>query len=295
MSKARETRSQISSIQSTRKITSAMELVAASKVKKAQDRMCASQPYAEKIREVIQHVRSSSPEYKHPYLMPPAEVNTVGFLVVSSDRGLCGGLNSNLFRQMLLSMQEWERAGVAVEIFSVGHKGAVFFDRIGANIVASVEHLGDSPSAGALIGISQAMLERYEAGAIQRVYLAHNVFVNTVVQKPRTLPFLPLSLPSDSQKKVETTSAGHWDYLYEPDDARVLLNRLLVRYLECQIYQSVIENTACEQAARMVAMKNATENASDLIKALQLVYNKVRQAGITQEIAEIVGGAEAIE
>eukprot|EP01059_Diplonema_ambulator_P032991 TRINITY_DN6721_c1_g2_i2.p3 TRINITY_DN6721_c1_g2~~TRINITY_DN6721_c1_g2_i2.p3 ORF type:complete len:295 (+),score=-49.29 TRINITY_DN6721_c1_g2_i2:4478-5362(+) len=294
MSKARETRSQISSIQSTRKITAAMELVAASKVKKVQGRMYDSLPYAEKIRQVIEHVRASSPEYKHPYLATSPAVQRVAFLVVSSDRGLCGGLNANLFRQVLLSLQAWEKSGVSAEIFSVGHKGGVFFERLGISMGAAIEHLGEAPSASTLIGVTQALLDRYSSGAVQRVYLAHNVFVNTVVQRPTITPLLPLTLEaSDVQQKPGLQ--GHWDYIYEPDDARSLLTRLLVRYIESQVYQAVVENIACEQAARMVAMKNATDNASDLIKELQLIYNKVRQAGITQEIAEIVGGAEAIE
>lgn len=288
MSQAREIRGKIGSIKNTQKITRAMELVAASKMRKAQDRMATSRPYAEKIRKVISHVASSHSEYHHPYLQIRENIQRVGFIVVTTDRGLCGGLNVNLFRRLITQMKDWESKSVEIDLCVVGRKGEAFFERIGGNVLAAADHLGDAPEVQNLIGLVRVMLDRYDEGKLDAVYVVGNDFVNTMTQKPTIRQLLPLQ--ADDQ-----ASQGHWDYIYEPDSSKELLNMLLVRYIESQVYQAVVENIACEQAARMVAMKNATDNAGELIKELQLIYNKARQASITQEIAEIVGGAAAVE
>jgi F-type H+-transporting ATPase subunit gamma len=287
MSTGREIRTKIGSIKNTQKITSAMQLVAASKMRKAQLRMTVSRPYANKIRSVVSHVASSHTEYHHPYLIQRNSIKRVGFIVVSTDRGLCGGLNMALFKTTLQAMEQWSKQNVAIDLCVIGHKGVNFIRRIGGNIVAQAEHLGDAPSVSNLIGIVKVMLDAYSEGRLDALYITYNEFVNTMIQKPRLQQLLPIEInPAESKP-------GYWDYIYEPD-AKELLNLLLVRYIETQVYQAVVENIACEQAARMVAMKNATENAGELINELQLIYNKARQATITREIAEIVAGAAAI-
>lgn len=287
MSKIREIRSQIGSIKNTQKITSAMELVAASKMRKAQDRMNASRPYADKIRQVISHVAASHSEYHHPYLEQRSDIKNVGFVVVTSDRGLCGGLNINLFRNVIGDMKHWDEQQVQSHLCLIGRKGEAFFKKNNAPIIGMADHIGDAPSITSLIGIVRVMLDHFEQGKLDAVYLASNQFVNTMKQTPVVRQLLPLK-PDPKESK------GHWDYIYEPDSAKLLLDQLLVRYIESQVYQAVIENIACFQAAQMVAMKSATDNAGELIKELQLAYNKARQASITREIAEIVAGADAI-
>ncbi|MDF1653862.1 MAG: F0F1 ATP synthase subunit gamma [Coxiellaceae bacterium] len=288
MSQAKEIRTKIGSIKSTQKITRAMELVAASKMRRAQDRMALSKPYATKIRQVISHVAASHAEYPHPFLLPREEIKRVGYIVVTSDRGLCGGLNINLFRKILTDLKPWNDKGVEVDFCLIGRKAESFFKRHGGNVLAMADHLGDAPEAQDLVGIVKVMLDAYVEGKLDAVYIASNEFVNTMVQKPYVRQLLPLE-PDESEKK------GHWDYIYEPDSARELLDMLLRRYIESQVYQAVVENIACFQAAQMVAMKSATDNAGELIDDLQLVYNKARQASITAEISEIVGGAAALE
>lgn len=287
MAVGREIRTKIASIKSTQKITKAMELVAASKMRKAQMRMSVSRPYATRMRQVVSHVAKSHSEYKHPFLVSRPEVKRVGYIIISSDRGLCGSLNVNMFRTTLLAMQEWHNQNVEMDLCVVGTKAESFFKRIGANIVAKASHLGDAPSVIDLVGIVKVMLDAYREGKIDRLYLVYNQFINTMSQKPTIQQLLPI-------EEMETTSkVGYWDYLYEPD-AKELLNLLLERYIETQVYQAVVENIASEQAARMVAMKSASDNAGELISELQLVYNKARQAAITREIAEITAGAEAL-
>lgn len=288
MSKAREIRTKIANIKNTQKITRAMELVAASKMRKAQDRMVMSRPYAEKIRNVIAHVAASNAEYRHPYLEQRDETKRVGFIIVTTDRGLCGGLNVNLFRACIVEMKKWHDKNVEIELCVIGRKGEAFFSRHGGNIVGLADHLGDSPELQNIIGIVKAMLDHFNEEKLDAIYVASNDFVNTMVQKPMIRQLLPLQ--KDEQKVQD-----YWDYIYEPDSSNVLLEMLLIRYIESQVYQAVIENIACEQSARMVAMKNAAENAGDLIDELQLIYNKARQAGITREISEIVAGAAAVE
>ena len=296
MAQTREIRGQINSIKNTQKITRAMELVAASKMRKAQDRMVASRPYATKIRQVIRHVAQSSSEYHHPYLVARKNAERIGFIVVTSDRGLCGGLNINLFRSLLKFMQEHQQKGVHHDLCLIGRKGKLFFKRHGDGILGVAEQLGDKPAVQDLVGVVKVMLDHYDQGKIDTVYIAYNEFVNTMTQKPVVRQLLPLMETEDDEDGGgEGAKKPRWDYIYEPDSAKVLLDNLLVRYIESQVYQAVIENLACFQSAQMVAMKSATENAGELIKELQTIYNKARQAGITQEIAEIVGGAAAIE
>lgn len=286
MAGAKEIRTQINSVKSTQKITSAMEMVAASKMRKAQQRMQVGKPYAQRIRAVIGHVAASSPEYKHAF-MSQRDIKRVGFIVVSTDRGLCGGLNINLFKQAVKAMQDYHKQGIGVDVCTVGSKAASFFGSYGANIVANVRDLGEDPSVSSLIGAVKVMLDAFVNGDIDKVYLVGNEFINTMSQVPFVRQLLPL--------KAEENAAKHrWDYIYEPADPKLLLDALLTRYLESQVYQTVVENMACEQAARMVAMKNATENAGGLIDELQLIYNKARQAAITQELSEIVSGAAAV-
>jgi len=286
MAVGKEIKQKIGSINNTRKITSAMEMVAASKMRKAQDRMAASRPYAEKIRAVVGHMANATSEYRHAYLQE-REVKRVGYIVVTSDRGLCGGLNTNLLRKLVKDMQKFHNDKVEVDICAVGQKGVSFFKSFGGRVVAAKTHLGDAPEASDLIGAVKVMLDSFDDGNIDRLYLAGNDFVNTMTQKPAVRQLLPLAAEQDEALK------GHWDYIYEPDAAQ-LLNDMLVRYIESQVYQAVVENTACEMAARMLAMKAATDNAGELIKELKTLYNKARQAAITQEISEIVGGAAAV-
>lgn len=286
MAGAKEIRTKIASVSSTQKITSAMEKVATSKMRKAQTAMARGKPYAERIRSVVGHIANAAPEYKHLYLQE-REVRRVGYIVISSDRGLCGGLNTNLFKQVVRAMKEWNDKGVEVELCVIGSKAASFFGTLGGRITAAIRHLGDEPAAADLIGGVKIMLDAYAAGRIDRLFIAGNQFVNTMTQRPTLAQVLPLVATEDKGMK------HHWDYLYEPD-AKDLLDGLLTRYVESQLYQGLVENIACEQAARMIAMKNATENAGQLISDLKLVYNKARQAAITQELAEIVGGAAAI-
>ncbi len=288
MSQTREIRTKIGSVQNTQKITRAMELVAASKMRKAQDRMTTSRPYSQKIRKVISHVALSHSEFHHPYLIKRDEIKRVGYIVVTSDRGLCGGLNINLLRNALPDMRRFEDQGIEIDLCLIGRKGIMFFKHFGGNVIASADHLGDAPDVQDLIGVVNVMLEQFDAGKLDSIYLTYNKFVNTMKQQPIIHQLLPL--PTE-----EKNEPAHWDYIYEPDSARELLTKLLVRYVESQVYQAVVENIACFQAAQMVAMKSATDNAGEIIKDLKLIYNKVRQAGITREIAEIVGGAEAID
>ena len=286
MAGAKEIRSKIGSVKNTQKITSAMEMVAASKMRRAQERMVHSRPYAETIRKVIGHIAQGNLEYKHPY-MDDREVKRVGYIVISTDRGLCSGLNINLFKKAVTDMKAWSDQGVDVELGLIGGKAISFFNRLGSKIIAQNSGLGDNPSLSELIGSVNVMLEAYNTGEIDRLYLVYNKFENTMLQAPTIDQLLPLPAAEES---VATHS---WDYIYEPDP-KSLLDKLLVRFVEAQVYQGVVENLASEQAARMVAMKAATDNAGDLIDDLQLVYNKARQAAITQELSEIVAGAGAV-
>jgi len=287
MANTKEIRTKIASVKNTQKITKAMEMVAASKMRKAQDRMHAARPYAEKIRNVISHLAHANPEYKHPYLVPRDKVKRVGFIVVSTDRGLCGGLNSNMFRMLLREFQGLENAGKEADLCVIGSKASSFFGAVGGNIVGQATHLGDKPSLDILIGTIMIMLNDFKEGKIDELYLVSNHFVNSMIQTPTLTQLVP-------GKAVEDDEYGHhWDYLYEPD-AEEVLDSLLTRYIESQVYAGVVENIACEMAARMVAMKSATDNAGKLIDELQLIYNKARQAAITQELSEIVAGAAAV-
>jgi F-type H+-transporting ATPase subunit gamma len=287
MAVGKEIKTQIASITSTRKITSAMEMVAASKMRRAQDRMQSSRPYARSIRGVIQHLAKANPEYKHLY-MQEREIKRVGYIVVTSDRGLCGGLNVNVFKHTLQSMKEFNSRGVEIDVCALGAKAITFFKNYGGNVVAAKGQLGDTPEVVDLIGSVKVMLDTYSEGKLDRLYIVGNEFVNTMTQKPFVEQVLPLKAEDDDELLNH-----HWDYIYEPE-AKDLLESLLKRYVESQVYQAVVENNACEQAARMLAMKNATDNAGDLIDELQMVYNKARQAAITQEISEIVAGAAAV-
>ncbi len=286
MAGGKEIRGKIKSIQNTQKITRAMEMVAASKMRKAQERMFAARPYAEKMRNVVAHLASAHPEYKHPFLIE-REVRRVGYVVVSTDHGLCGGLNSTLFRRMLSEMREWREKNVEMEFCTVGSKASMFFKRIGADIVAQTSHLGDSPRVEDLIGTIKVMLDAYIEDRIDRLFLVHNNFISTMSQVPHIEQLLPREQSQDEEVRF------HWDYIYEPDSKEVI-DHVMTRYIESLVYQGVIENVACEQAARMVAMKAASDNAGTLIDDLQLMYNKARQASITQELSEIVGGAAAV-
>ena len=286
MAVGKEIRNQIGSIKSTQKITSAMEMVAASKMRKAQDRMQATRPYAEKMRQVIGHIAKSNKDYRHPF-MQEREVKRVGYIVVSSDRGLCGGLNTNAFKLLVREMREWKEKGIETDICAIGQKGASFFRSYGGNVVAALTHMGDSPSAEKLIGSVKVMLDAFVEGKIDRLFLISNEFVNTMTQSPKSEQLLPL--PEGSDEDI----GRQWDYIYEPD-SRPILDGLMPRYIESQVYQGVVENLACEQAARMIAMKSATDNAGSIIDELQLAYNKARQAAITQEISEIVSGAASV-
>lgn len=286
MAAAKEIRTKIASVKNTQKITKAMEMVAASKMRKAQDRMSAARPYADKMRQVVAHVAHANSEYKHPYLSQ-RDVKRVGVILVTTDRGLCGGLNGNLFRQALRQFQKWEQEGKELDLCIIGGKGVGFFSRIGGRVVGQATALGDAPKLEQLIGTIKIMLDAYDEGKVDQVFLVYNQFVNRMTQKPCFEQLLPL-LPSETPDLKH-----HWDYLYEPE-AREVMDQLLARYVESLVYQGVVENIACEQAARMVAMKSASDNAGKLIDELQLIYNKARQAAITQELSEIVGGAAAV-
>ncbi|MCD6045223.1 MAG: synthase subunit gamma [Gammaproteobacteria bacterium] len=286
MASLKETRVKIDSVKKTQKITKAMELVAASKMRKAQERMNLSKPYATKILEVIGHLANAHPEYRHVYFKERT-VKRVGFIIVTSDRGLCGGLNNNLLKLAVQKMREAHADSIEVDLCLIGSKAASFFRRANVNVVASANHLGDAPQVQQLIGVIEVMLSAYREGKLDKLVVFRNEFVNTMTQKPLPQQLLPL-VHSDDKSKVH-----HWDYIYEPDP-RELIDALLQRYIESQVYEAVIENLACEQASRMVAMKSATDNAGSLIDDLKLVYNKARQAAITQEISEIVSGAAAV-
>ena len=288
MAVGKEIRLKITSIKNTQKITRAMEMVAASKMRKTQDRMQATRPYSRKIAQIIRHLASANPEYKHPFMVE-REVKKVGVILISSDRGLCGGLNANLFRLALRKLRGWTEENTGVRLCTVGQKGSAFFNSVGADIAAQATKLGDRPHLENIIGVIKVMLDEYNEGKIDQLYVLYNEFVNTMTQKPSLVQLLPINAGDIG---VENNK-GHWDYLYEPD-AKEVLDQLLVRYVESIVFQGLVENNACEQAARMVAMKSASDNAGKLIKELQLIYNKARQAAITQEIAEIVGGAAAV-
>ncbi|VTU08378.1 F0F1 ATP synthase subunit gamma [Actinobacillus porcinus] len=289
MASGKEIKTKIASVQSTQKITKAMEMVATSKMRKTQDRMAASRPYSETIRNVISHVSKASIGYKHPFLVE-REIKKVGVLIVSTDRGMCGGLNINLFKTVLTEIKQWKEKGVTVEVGVIGSKGIAFFRSVGLTIRAQHSGMGDNPSVEELLGIANGMFTAYKNGEFDALYIAYNKFVNTMSQKPCFEQLVPLP-------ELDTDNLGErqqsWDYIYEPDP-KILLDSLLIRYLESQVYQSVVDNLASEQAARMVAMKAATDNAGNLIGDLQLVYNKARQASITNELNEIVAGAAAI-
>jgi len=285
MAVGKEIRTQIASVKNTQKITKAMEMVAASKMRKAQDRMAASKPYAHKMRQVISHLAQAHPEYKHPFL-EERDPKRAGYIIISTDRGLCGGLNINLFKAALNSMSQWEEDGVEIDMCLIGSKAESFFKRLG-NTVSTINHLGDNPHLDELIGTVKVMLDAYMEGKIDRLYLVENEFVNSMTQQARVSLLIPVQPVEDEELK------HYWDYLYEPDSKEVL-DGLLTRYVESQVYQAVVENIACEMSARMVAMKAATDNAGDMINELQLIYNKARQAAITQELSEIVAGAAAV-
>jgi len=283
----KEIRTKISSVKSTQKITKAMEMVAASKMRRAQDRMQMARPYAEKIRTVVGHLNQTNPDFQHPYLIERAEVKSVGIIVISTDRGLCGALNTNVFKSTLLLMREWQGKGADVKLCTIGTKGLAFFRRLGQPILASIGGLGDKPHVNDLIGTIKVMLDAYREGRIDRLFVISADFVNTMTQKATVGQLLPV-VTEDLGDLQET-----WDYIYEPS-AFEILDTLLLRYIESQVYRAAAENVACEMAARMVAMKAASDNAGNLISELQLVYNKARQAAITKELAEIVGGAAAV-
>ena len=286
MAVGKEIRTKIASVKNTQKITKAMEMVAASKLRKTQQRMAASRPYAMGIRTVIGHLSEANPDYRHPFLVQ-REVKRVGYIIISTDRGLCGGLNVNMFRAILKDVRGWQDKGVETDLCLVGAKGIAYFRRLNVNIVAATSHLGDEPKVADLIGTVTAMLDAYTEGTIDRLFLVHNEFVNTMTQRPDLTTLLPVEAVDKSELQ------DHWDYIYEPDAAE-LLDGVLTRYVESQVYRAAVENVACEMAAKMVAMKAATDNAGKFIDQLQLEYNKARQAAITQEISEIVGGAAAV-
>lgn len=287
MAGAREIRTKIKSVQNTRKVTRALEMVSASKIRRAQELMRASRPYANLMREMIGHLAQASTDYQHPFLEERSDVKRVGYIVVSTDRGLCGGLNANLFRRALADIKNWQNQGAAIDVVAIGQKATAFFKRLKVNMVGSVSHLGEKPTVAQLIGVIKVALDSYSARQLDRVFLIYNDFINTMTQKPRIDQLLPLpaaEIPVNAHK---------WDYIYEPS-APAVLDHVLVRYVESLVYQGTLENLASEHAARMVAMKAASDNAIKLIGTLTLVYNKARQAAITQEISEIVGGAAAV-
>ncbi len=287
MAVGKEIRSKIGSIKNTQKITRAMEMVAASKMRKTKDRMLATRPYSKKIGQIIKHLAQANPEYKHSFLVE-REVKRVGIIVISSDRGLCGGLNSNLFRKTLSQIIQWDNANIGVDVCTIGTKAFGFFGNLKSNLVGHVSKLGDTPHQHDIIGIIKIMLDAYAEGRIDELHVVSNEFVNTMTQKPTIEKLLPVVAG-----ELDESLNGHWDYIYEPD-AKEVLDHLLTRYIESIVYQGLVENNACEQAARMVAMKSASDNAGNIISELQLIYNKARQAAITQEISEIVAGAAAV-
>lgn len=287
MAGSKEIRTKIKSVENTRKITRAMEMVAAAKMRKAQERMRAARPYAEKIRNVAAHLSRANPEYKHSFLEKRETTQNVGLVVVTSDKGLCGGLNTNVLRLAVSRMKAWEGEGKGIVVCPIGNKGLGFMSRIGAKVKSNLTGIGDTPHVEKLIGVVKVMLDAYAAGEIDAIYLSYNHFINTMKQEPRMEQLLPLS------GEQLGTAEGSWDYIYEPD-AKQVIDELLVRYIESLIYQAVVENMASEQSARMVAMKAASDNAKNVIGELKLVYNKARQAAITREISEIVGGAAAV-
>jgi F-type H+-transporting ATPase subunit gamma len=287
MAGEKEIRSKIASVKNMQKITSAMEKVAASKIRKAQQQMERSRPYAQRIRRVVGHLTQANPDYQHPFLTE-REVKRVGYIVISTDRGLCGGLNANLFKTMIGEIADWREKDVEVDMVLVGAKAVNFFRRMGGSVVGTATHLGDEPSVNDLIGAITIMLNSYEEGKTDRLFLVHNEFISAMSQKPEVTQLLPASVEMEEGELQE-----HWDYIYEPG-ARELLDDVLGRYIESQVYRGAVENFACEMAAKMVAMKSATDNAGEIIDGLQLEYNKARQAAITQEISEIVGGAAAV-
>ncbi len=287
MAGEKEIRSKIASVKNMQKITSAMEKVAASKIRKAQKQMEASRPYAQRIRRVVGHLTQANPDYKHPFLIE-REVRRVGFIVISTDRGLCGGLNANLFKTVIGEIANWQQQDIEVDMVLVGAKAVQFFRRMGGKVVGTATHLGDEPSANDLIGAIKIMLNAYEEGRIDRLFLVYNKFISAMSQKPDVTQLLPARVKFEEGELQE-----HWDYIYEPG-ARELLDGVLGRYIESLVYRGAVENFACEMAAKMVAMKSATDNAGEIIDGLQLEYNKARQAAITQEISEIVGGAAAV-
>ena len=287
MANTKEVRKQIASIKSTQKITAAMEMVAASKIRKTQSEMQLGRPYSEKIKEVISHIATSSSEYSHPFY-ENREAKKACFIVVSSDKGLCGGLNINLFKNVIQKAAELNNQGVESSFALIGVKAASFFKAVGGNVVANVQKLGDKPDPDMLIGLTKTVLDLHKNNEIDQVYICSNKFINTMTQQPGVQQLIPLPAIED-----DGPTSTHWDYIYEPE-AKELLEGLMTRYIESLVYHAVVENNACEQAAKMLAMKNATENAGDLIKELELLYNNVRQAAITQELSEIVGGAAAV-
>ena len=290
MAGAKEIRSTIQSTQKTRKITRAMEMVAASKMRKTQERMRASKPYASKIYEVVKHLAKANSEYRHPF-MTERPIKSIGFIVVTSDRGLCGGLNANLLRETIRHFKSCQDADQKISLCIIGRKGQAFFKRVGGDVLATTIHLGDTPGIADLLSSVKVMTDAFQSGKIDALYVVYNEFINTMTQKPLFKALLPLP---KTESSPDQTKPNPWDYIYEPD-AKEILDVLLKRYIELQVYQAVVENIACEQAAKMMAMKSATDNAGDLIKEFQLAYNKARQSAITQELAEIVGGTAALE
>ncbi len=290
MAGSKEIRTKIKSVQNTRKITKAMEMVAASKMRKAQDRMRTARPYAEKIRNVAAHISQANPEYRHPYLVARDTVKRIGIIVITTDKGLCGGLNTNILRLAMNKMKEWESEGEEIEVCAIGNKGLGFMQRLGANIVSNVIGLGDKPAMEKMIGAVKIMLDGYTLDRFNRVMIFNTRFINTMKQEPTMEQLLPLS---SEALGAQSAQQGNWDYIYEPD-AKVVLEQVLTRYIEALIYQAVTENMASEQSARMVAMKAASDNAATVIDELTLIYNKTRQAGITKELSEIVAGAAAV-
>lgn len=294
MAGMKEIRGKIKSVQNTRKITKAMEMVAASKMRRAQERMRAARPYADKVRDIAAHMSRANPEYRHPFMVSNEGAKTAGIILVTTDKGLCGGMNTNVLRASLQKFKELEGQGKTIEATAIGTKGLGFLNRLRAKVVSTVVHLGDTPHLEKLIGAVKVQLDLYSEGKVSAVYLAYTRFVNTMKQEPVIEQLLPLSADQFERKEEDgTTPSTQWDYIYEPD-AQAVVDELLVRYVEALVYQAVAENMASEQSARMVAMKAASDNAKTVINELQLVYNKSRQAAITKELSEIVGGAAAV-
>jgi F-type H+-transporting ATPase subunit gamma len=287
MASGKEITTKIKSVENTKKVTSALEMVSASKIRKSQDLMNASRPYKQMIRRMVSHLSEANPEYRHPFTVRREEIHKVGYIIVSTDRGLCGGLNTNLFKLVISSIQDWQERGAEVSLVTLGKKASSFFRNIRVEIAAHTSDLGEKPQIEDLIGSIKVMLDAYRKGTVDMVYIVYNDFINTMSQKPTLEQLLPL--PESGDEEISDI----WDYIYEPD-AETLLDTVLTRYIEADVYQAVLENLASEHAARMIAMKNATENAGELIDELTLAYNKARQAAITQEISEIVGGAAAV-